>query len=43
VLRYFTIEVPAGAHSYTFRLADTAAGGVVIKFYIPRGDLSNEP
>ncbi len=42
-LRYFVLEVPRGAHTYEFRLADTVAGGLAIKFYIPRGDLTNEP
>jgi hypothetical protein len=42
-LRYFTLEIPKGAHAYTFRLVDAVAGGVAIKFYIPRGDLTNEP
>jgi hypothetical protein len=42
-LRHFALEVPAGAHTYTFRLADKTAEGVAVKFYIPKGDLSNEP
>ena len=42
-LRHFMLEVPRGAHTYEFRLADTVAGGVAVKFYIPRGDLTNEP
>ena len=42
-LRHFVLEVPDGAHTYEFRLADTVAGGVAVKFYIPRGDLTNEP
>jgi len=42
-LRHFQLEVPSGAHTYEFRLADTVAGGLAVKFYIPRGDLTNEP
>jgi len=42
-LRHFALEVPDGAHTYEFRLADTVAGEVAVKFYIPRGDLTNEP
>ena len=42
-LRHFMLEVPSGAHTYEFRLADTVAGGLAVKFYIPRGDLTNEP
>jgi hypothetical protein len=42
-LRHFLLEVPGGVHSYEFRLVDTVAGGLAVKFYIPRGDLANEP
>jgi len=42
-LRHFVLEVPKGAHTYEFRLVDAAAGGLAVKFYIPRGDLTNEP
>ena len=42
-LRHFMLEVPKGAHTYEFRLVDTTAGGLAVKFYIPRGDLTNEP
>lgn len=42
-LRHFMLEVPAGARTYTVRLVDSVAGGVAVKFYIPRGDLANEP
>ena len=42
-LRHFMLEVPKGAHTYEFRLVDTVAGGLAVKFYIPRGDLTNEP
>lgn len=42
-LRYFMLEVPSGRHSYEFRVADALASGVALKFYIPRGDLLNEP
>ena len=42
-LRHFRLDVPSGAHTYEFRLVDTVAGGLAVKFYIPRGDLTNEP
>lgn len=42
-LRYFMVEVPRGRHRYEFRLVDTVARALAIKFYIPRGDLANEP
>ncbi len=42
-LRHFVIDVGEGAHTYEFRLADAAAGALALKFYIPRGDLPNEP
>jgi len=42
-LRHFMLKVPKGAHTYEFRLVDTTAGGLAVKFYIPRGDLTNEP
>lgn len=42
-LRHFTLEVGRGAHTYEFRLADTVGTDVALKFYIPRGDLLNEP
>lgn len=42
-LRHFMLEVPRGAHTYEFRLVDAVAGGLAVKFYIPRGDLTNEP
>jgi hypothetical protein len=42
-LNYFFIDVGASLHTYTFRLADGPAAELAIKFYIPRGDLSNEP
>ncbi|MCK4408476.1 MAG: hypothetical protein KAW67_00225, partial [Candidatus Eisenbacteria sp.] len=42
-LRHFVLEVPRGVHTYTFRLVDAAAGGLAVKFYIPRGDVTNEP
>ncbi len=42
-LRYFELEVPRGAHTYRFRLVDTVGGGIAVKFYMPRGDLTNEP
>ena len=42
-LRHFSLEVGAGAHTYEFRLVDSLAGGLAVKFYIPRGDVPNEP
>ncbi len=42
-LRYFMLDVPDGGHTYGFRVDDTIASGVALKFYIPRGDLLNEP
>jgi hypothetical protein len=42
-LRHFMLEVGRGAHTYEFRLADTVGAAVALKFYIPRGDLLNEP
>jgi hypothetical protein len=42
-LRHFMLEVGKGARTYEFRLADTVGGAVALKFYIPRGDLLNEP
>lgn len=42
-LRHFMLEVGRGSHTYEFRLVDAVAGGLAIKFYIPRGDLSNAP
>lgn len=42
-LRHFMLEVGRGAHTYEIRLVDTVGSAVAIKFYIPRGDLLNEP
>jgi hypothetical protein len=42
-LRHFTLEVPEGEHRYVFRVADSLGESVALKFYIPRGDLLNEP
>ncbi len=42
-LRYFMLEVPEGGHTYEFTADRTAASGIALKFYIPRGDLLNEP
>jgi hypothetical protein len=42
-LRHFMLEVGRGARTYEFRLADAVGGAVALKFYIPRGDLLNEP
>ncbi len=40
-LRHFLIEVGNGPHTFEFRLVDTVAEAVAVKFYIPRGDLRN--
>jgi hypothetical protein len=40
-LRHFMIEVGNGPHTFEFRLVDTVAEAVAVKFYIPRGDLLN--
>lgn len=42
-LRHFMLDVGPGTHTYEFRLADAAAHELAVKFYIPRGDLLNEP
>jgi hypothetical protein len=42
-LRYFMLEVGKGAHTYEFTLVDASGSAVALKFYIPRGDLLNEP
>jgi len=42
-LRHFMLEVPEGEHHYVFRVADTLGPALAFNFYIPRGDLSNEP
>jgi hypothetical protein len=42
-LRFFFLDIPEGVHTYAFRLANGPAAEVAIKFYIPRGDLSNAP
>ncbi|MFH1502173.1 MAG: hypothetical protein ABIG03_03915 [Candidatus Eisenbacteria bacterium] len=42
-LRHFMLEVPEGEQRYEFRVADSLGAGVALKFYIPNGDLSNEP
>jgi hypothetical protein len=42
-LRSFELEVGAGLHNFEFRLADVMADELALKFYIPRGDLGNEP
>lgn len=42
-LRHFMLEVGDGPHTYEFRLVDSVAGELAIKFYIPRGDLTNAP
>jgi hypothetical protein len=42
-LRDFMLEVGKGARTYEFRLADSVGDAVALKFYIPRGDLLNEP
>jgi hypothetical protein len=42
-LRHFMLEVGEGPRVYRFRLVDTVARGLALKFYIPRGDLANAP
>jgi hypothetical protein len=42
-LRHFMLEVGDGPHTYEFRLVDSVASELAIKFHIPRGDLSNAP
>ena len=42
-LRHFMLEVPGGRHRYVFRVAYTLAPAIAFNFYLPRGDLSNEP
>jgi hypothetical protein len=42
-LRHFMLEVGPGPHAYEFRLVDTTAGALAIRFHIPRGDIANEP
>ncbi len=42
-LRHFMLDVAPGKHTYEFRLADAVAHELAVKFYIPRGDLLNEP
>ena len=42
-LRHFMLEVGDGPHAYTFRLVDSVSDELGVKFYIPRGDVTNEP
>jgi hypothetical protein len=42
-LRYFMLDVEPGKHTYEFRLADAVSPELAVKFYVPRGDLLNEP
>jgi hypothetical protein len=42
-LRHFMLEVDDGPHTYTFRLVDSVADELGLTFYIPRGDVTNEP
>ena len=40
-LRTLKLEVGKGRHTYEFRLADSVAEGVAVKFLIPRGDAAH--
>lgn len=42
-LRHFMLDVGPGAHAYEFRLVDTTARALALRFHIPRGDIANEP
>lgn len=42
-LRHFMLEVGPGPHAYEFRLVDAKAPALAVRFYIPRGDVANEP
>jgi hypothetical protein len=42
-LQHFMLEVDEGPHTYSFRLVDSVSDELGIKFYIPRGDVTNEP
>ncbi len=42
-LRHFMLDVGEGSHTYEFRLAGDVGTELALKFYIPRGDLLNEP
>ncbi len=40
-LRTFELPVPEGRHTFVFRLAGGQARELALKFYIPRGDVTN--
>jgi len=40
-LRTFELPVPAGRHTFVFRLAGGLGRELALKFYIPRGDVAN--
>ncbi len=40
-LRTFELPVPEGRHTFAFRLAGGQARELALKFYIPRGDVTN--
>ena len=42
-LRSFMLDVGEGSHTYELRLAGDVGTELALKFYIPRGDLLNEP
>jgi len=42
-LQHFMLEVADGPHTYAFRLVDSVSDELAVKFYIPRGDVTNEP
>ncbi|MCD4690393.1 hypothetical protein K8S17_02930 [bacterium] len=42
-LRSFELPVPVGRQTYVFRLAGGQGREMALKFYIPRGDVANEP
>lgn len=42
-LRHFMLEVGPGPHAYEFRLVDTTARALAVRFHIPRGDVANDP
>jgi len=42
-LRHFMLDVGPGPHAYEFRLTDTTAGALAIRFHIPRGGVANGP
>jgi len=42
-LRSFELPVPRGRYSIVLRLLEPEDGELALKFYIPRGDIANEP